>query len=366
MEKTENGTERLRWLDWAKGFAMLLVLIGHSMRDEMRQVSPVLDFFYRAFYIFHMSYFFWLSGYGYRLSRSKGRQPMQILSRRIKKQLPPWVVYTLFIFLVFTLAIRIPAFRGTLEDAGYGGMTFFAYILNTLQANNPWAYHLWFLYVLILLMTILCCVDGMTKGHYTTTVCVGLSVIGLAGLAVRPLLPLGEWWRLVNYLSLYLPMVCLGVLMAEWKLPNRVLWLWGGAGLAYIVVRVLAFSGFSGNSLRLEDPAGRFIVYLLADMLLPGLMMLLNRLFEQGRIARTKAGKKVLLFLGRESMTIYLVHQPFCCAFLGLILYHKLHIPAVPVMIACLIASVLVPLIVTWAVGKMKMIHQRKAGRNNS
>ena len=48
------------------------------------------------------------------------------------------------------------------------------------------------------------------------------------------------------------------------------LWLWGGAGLIYIVVRVVFFSGFSGNSLRVEDLLSRFLIYLLADLLLPG------------------------------------------------------------------------------------------------
>lgn len=360
----KEDAKRISWLDLAKGFAMLLVLIGHSMRDEMRQVSPVLDFLYRAFYIFHMSYFFWLSGYGYRLSRSRGRSPMQILSRRMKKQLPPWVIYTLFVFAVFTLAIRIPKFGETLEDAGYGGMTFLAYALSALQANNPWAYHLWFLYVLMLLMAILCLADGMTRGRHTAAVCVGLSALGLIGLAVRPLLSLGEWWRLVNYISLYLPMVCFGVLMAEWKLPDGALWLWGGAGVVYIVVRVLFFSGFSGNSLRVEDPLGRFLIYLLADLLLPGVMMALNRLFEMEWIGRTKAGKKALQFLGRESMIIYLVHQPFCCAFLGLILYNRLHIPAVPTMIACLIASVLVPWLATVIIGKGKSMIADSKARN--
>ena len=352
MEKKD--AKRIPWLDLAKGFAMLLVLVGHSMRDEMRQVSPVLDFLYRAFYIFHMSYFFWLSGYSYRLSRGRGRSPMQILSRRLKKQLPPWVIYTLLIFAVFTVAIRIPQFSRTLEDAGYGGMTFSAYMLSVLQANNPWAYHLWFLYVLMLLMAILCLADAMARGRHTAAVCVSLIAVGLIGLAVRPLLSLGEWWRLGNYIALYLPMVCLGVLMAEWKLPDRALWLWGGAGLVYIVVRVVYFSGFSGNSLRVEDPLGRFLIYLLADLLLPGVMMALNRLFDKGWIARTKAGKNALQYLGQESMIIYLVHQPFCCAFLGLILYNRIHIPAVPTMIACLVVSVLVSWAATVLIGKGK------------
>ena len=49
-----------------------------------------------------------------------------------------------------------------------------------------------------------------------------------------------------------------------------VCWLWGGAGIVYIAVRALWFSGFSGNSLRTDSPAARLVLYLLADLLLPG------------------------------------------------------------------------------------------------
>ena len=355
MQNPETKNEnRLAWLDLAKGFAMLLVLIGHCMRDEMRQASPVLDFLYRAFYIFHMSYFFWLSGVNYRLSRDKGRPPLQIAVRRLRKQLPPWLIYTLFIFAAFSLAIRIPALRSALEAAGYGALSFPAYLLAAFQANNPWAYHLWFLYVLMLLMILLCLTDAAASGRHTTAVCAGLTALGLAALAVQPLLSLGEWWRLFNYLALYLPMVCLGVLMAKWQLPDGIVWAWGAAGLAYIAVRVVFFSGFSGNSLRIDDPAGRFLIYLLADLLLPGVMMALNRLFDRGWLIRTRAGKKAFRFLGRESMIIYLVHQPFCCAFLGLILYGRLGLPALPVMAVCLAASIAVSWAVSAVLGKIK------------
>lgn len=355
MQNSEmKDGKRLVWLDLAKGFAMLLVLIGHCMRDEMRQVSPVLDFLYRAFYIFHMSYFFWLSGVNYRLSRDKGRPPLQIAARRLKKQFPPWLIYTLFIFAVFSLAICIPALRGILEAAGYGAMSFPDYLLAALQANNPWAYHLWFLYVLLLLTILLCLTDAAFSGRHTTTVCVGLTMLGLAALAIQPMLPLGEWWRLFNYLALYLPMVCLGVLMAKWQLPDGIVWAWGAAGLVYIAVRVMYFSGFSGNSLRIDDLAGRFLIYLLADLLLPGVMMALNRLFDRGWLIRTRAGKRAFRFLGRESMIIYLVHQPFCCAFLGLILYGRLGLPALPVMAVCMVASIAVSWVVSVLLNRIK------------
>ena len=346
-------TNRLAWLDWAKGFAMLLVLIGHSMRDEMRQNAPALDFIYRAAYIFHMSYFFWISGYGYFLSRKRGGAPLAILVRRVKKQLVPWLLYTLLIYAAFMAAMQIPALKTTLKDAGYTPLSPVLYAIQALQANNPWAYHLWFLYVLLVLQAILMASDGLSGGRHTKTVCVILTVLSIVGLAARSCLRLGEWWRLYDYITLYVPMICLGVLMADWKPKPWLVWLWGGLGIVYIVVRAVFFSGFAGNSLRV-DGMERFVIYLLAILLLPGVMMLLNRLFQTQLVPRTRAGKACLSFLGRESMIIYLVHQPFCCAFLGLVLYNRLHLPALVTMAVCLAVSIAVSWIAAKGIAKLK------------
>ena len=342
--QSEKKASRLVWMDVAKGVAMLLVLIGHCMRDEMRTDSAALDMLYRGIYGFHMSWFFWISGYSYRLSRKKGRAPLSIVGRRLKSQFPYWIGYTLFIFLAFSAAIAIPQLGGILESAGYTRLSIGSYLLSAVQANNPWAYHLWFLLILILLTAIVGLADALFGGKCTKAVCAGLIVLGLVGLALRDTVHVGDWWRVYDYLTLYLPLFCIGVLMADWKVPNALIWIWGALGVAFIVVRTAFFSGFSGNSLRVSGWQ-RFAVYLCADLLLPGVMVMLGHIFEKGWFPRTKPVKKFIDFLGRESLAIYLWHQPFCCAFLGMLLYGKLHVPAPVTMAICFAAS----LLVSWA-----------------
>ena len=317
-------------MDTAKGVAMLLVLVGHCMRDEMRLVSPALDYLYRGIYGFHMSWFFWLSGISYALSRAKGRPPLQIAARRLKTQFPYWLGYSLFIFLVFTAAMALPVVGGVLQGAGYETLPLIAYFKDAFLANNPWAYHLWFLYVLIV--------------KRSKAVWVGLIAVSLVGLALRDTVSVGQWWRLYDYLTLYLPLFCLGALMADWEVPDTAARLWGMAGLGYLIVRTAFFSGFSGNSVRVDGMA-RFALYLLADALLPGLMVWLKLIFTRYALPRTALGKSFIGFLGRESLAIYLWHQPFCCAFLGLVLYGRLGLPALVTMAVCFAAS----LGVSWA-----------------
>lgn len=67
----QPAKQRVGWIDLAKGAAILLVLWGHAMRDPMRVENWALDYSYRVIYTFHMAFFFWLSGYVYRMTRGK-------------------------------------------------------------------------------------------------------------------------------------------------------------------------------------------------------------------------------------------------------------------------------------------------------
>ncbi len=353
-------SQRRAWMDTAKGVAMLLVLVGHCMRDEMRTASPALDYLYRGIYGFHMSWFFWLSGISYALSRAKGRPPLQIAARRLKQQFPYWLGYGLFIFLVFTVAMALPVVGNVLRDAGYEALSLGAYLREAFLANNPWAYHLWFLYVLILLTVIVSLCDAALGGKHSRAVWIGLMALSLIGLALRDTVSVGQWWRLYDYVTLYLPLFCLGALMAEWEVPDTAARLWGMAGLGYLIVRTAFFSGFSGNSVRVDGMA-RFALYLLADALLPGLMVWLKLIFTRFCLPRTALGKSFIGFLGRESLAVYLWHQPFCCAFLGLVLYGRLGLPALVTMAVCFAASLGVSWVYVQLRSRLRPLLSRKS-----
>ena len=348
MENEKNG--RLVWIDISKGVAMLLVLVGHSMQDGMRMASPLLDVLYRSIYIFHMTWFFWLSGYSYFVSKKRGSSPLQIAKKRLTIQLPIWILYTFFIFAVFSLTMNSPALKELLAESGFYKVKIGPYALSAIQANNPWSYHLWFLLVLIIITLIVSLADSISDGKNTNAVCVCLIALGIAGLAIRDSLSLGKWWRLYDYLTLYLPVFCLGILMAEMRISDKTAWIWGILGLVYVVIRVRYFSDFSGNSLRVTGWT-RFAVYCAGDVLLPGIMILLGKLFEKGLFPITEYGRRFFGFLGRESLVIYLWHQPFCCAFLGTVLYSRLHLPAIVVMPTCIAAC----LVVTKAIISLKI-----------
>ena len=62
--------------------------------------------------------------------------------------------------------------------------------------------------------------------------------------------------------------------------------------------------------------------------------------------------------LGQNSYTIYILHQPFCCGFMGTLLYNKLNMPGLFVCIVCIGLSFIIPYILIRIINKNKVVAQ--------
>lgn len=332
--------KRVEWIDIAKGIAILMVLYGHCMRDEMRAISPVLDYTYRIAYIFHMSFFFWLSGYSYEMGRNAFHKEYNgsFLLKKVKKQLLPWVAYTIFIYIAFICAMSLGNTAAVLKNAGYERLAFLSYFGRCLLANNRWAYHLWFIYVLFLITVIVFYVEKLLPQKIAYT---GLIVLSIVGIITLRLINLGECERLLNYLFRYTVFYLLGILMYGHldDIPyQRAL---GVFGVAYILLRGFLWSGFLGNNVQTGKMWSDILVDNASFIFLPFSFLVLHKVSAM-LSKRANWRTDALKWCGRESFMIYLFHQPFCCAFLGTMLYNKLHIPAIVTMAVCCVVSIAV------------------------
>lgn len=345
----QPAKQRVGWIDLAKGAAILLVLWGHAMRDPMRVENWALDYSYRVIYTFHMAFFFWLSGYVYRMT--KGEPTLAavrlFLKKKLKKQLLPWLAYSLCCYAAFAVALRIPAAASILASAGYGGgvsLPFF--LLRCFQGDNIYAFHLWFIYTLFLIAALVAVAEcaSVRCGGTAAAARGGLFVLALLGVALvrMELLPLGGWAGLARYVCTYLPFYLLGMWMQGMHLARKWKLCWCFAGLTYIFIRASFFSGWAGDAIQAPSVPAELLIRYLSYLLLPGVMLVFCSLCR-----RLHAGAAAFLAaLGRSSFTIYLLHQPFCCAFLGSALYTKLGLPALVVILICLAASIVLPLMV--------------------
>lgn len=141
---TVSDTGRLYWLDMAKGYAIILVVIGHTLRGLMEEGILAKDGIWswvdNAIYSFHMPLFFALSAYLFG-QKHVAAPVWREIHRRVSRLAVPFLIWT-YVFL----ALR--SLAGYLF--GDGEMNWAA----LLQLPLPPVLHMWFLWVLMVLSTV--------------------------------------------------------------------------------------------------------------------------------------------------------------------------------------------------------------------
>ena len=138
--KEEN---RIKWVDYYKAFACLLVVIGHLIQslqksniDNYKNISEFLNWF---IYLFHMPAFFAISGY---LFFKKNKHNFKFKFKEYKKNIltkfinlgvPYIIFYLVFLFINITFSNSVNTIKGSKELIGI--------------INNPMPPY-WFLYSL--------------------------------------------------------------------------------------------------------------------------------------------------------------------------------------------------------------------------
>ena len=82
-------TKRIDWIDAAKGFAILLVMMGHS--DPPEVVMTWL-------YTFHVPLFFFLSGYVFKIKN--GENFLSFVRRKIFTLVVPMILFSIVSILI--------------------------------------------------------------------------------------------------------------------------------------------------------------------------------------------------------------------------------------------------------------------------
>lgn len=74
------AAKRIEWLDLCKGFAIILVVLGHVIDGAtMYKNVSWLQTVFKAVYSFHMPLFFFLSGIAYSLTRNRKQNIVNLL-----------------------------------------------------------------------------------------------------------------------------------------------------------------------------------------------------------------------------------------------------------------------------------------------
>ena len=69
--------ERIAWVDFAKGFAIILVVLGHLIHNDLQ----------RLIFVFHMPFFFVMAGYLMNFEKWGGEKNYKAFSMKLFKRL---------------------------------------------------------------------------------------------------------------------------------------------------------------------------------------------------------------------------------------------------------------------------------------
>ena len=327
-------SERVTYVDIAKGFVLLLVIFGHTFRDSMREAYYWCDFLYLFLYKFHGSGLFLLSGMTYAIvvQKYKSLSSLQFIKKKSKSILLPWFSYSVLIYIIFFAVSKVPMLSGALGDKGV--VSPIEYLQLMLYNQNPYSFHLWYLNTLFLLSIFTFFIDKFLEDNNSKNLKLVL-IIAIPAIASTVAQP----WHLVTKGFVYqLPYFLIGTLINRESIENSNR-KWMTAGLLSAILLAIHTILESGYDL---STIGNVVIFYIENILAV--------LVAFGIIALCYTFSNKLGFIekiGRNSMVYYLYHQPFCCAFLGAFLYDKLNVPVLPVIAVCMVMSISVPYLIS-------------------
>lgn len=271
------GKKHLDWIDYAKGIAILLVVIGHAFPDASAEggvENEFLRMFRDVIYQFHMPLLFFISGMltGKILRLETMRVRYGYVKDRAKRLLVPYFSVAVF-YLPFKIALS--SFANQPYDI--------TGIWKILLGENPDG-GLWFLYALFLIQSIMC----LFVSEKNLVVSLIMSVV-IALLIVW----MDTRWYWVDDAIFYLCFVIVGLWYANSSLYNKPInMLYMVAFLALFVVSLTVFFMTKSSYCKLSSG-------FLGSLLVIGI----SKMIETGNVV-----SGALKTLGQYTMDIYIFH----------------------------------------------------------
>jgi fucose 4-O-acetylase-like acetyltransferase len=193
LHATSQSSERVSWVDYAKGLGIFLVVVGHVLRGVRSAGvvpdSPLALYVDSWIYAFHMPLFFFLSGVF--LERAAARPPRRFFSDKLATIAWPYLVWSLV--------------QGSMQAAMSGYTNQPVRFVDLWRVIYEPQMQYWFLYVLMLGQMLYFLIRRARLGA------LGFVAFATAFLATTGWLDLGSWGVLFM-LRTHLIYIALGVL----------------------------------------------------------------------------------------------------------------------------------------------------------
>lgn len=324
---------RINWIDAGKGIGILLVVFGHSLRDSMMNSSMVCNAIYTMIYAVHMPFLMYLSGYMFAVKSDsylkKGIKEYGLL--KVNKLMKPYLVYAVIVYAVIRIAFQNETIGNILTLAGYQKENFSQFALGLLSGENAYSFHLWYIYCLAVLSILGFVIWKITDTNSMVMfreriVCAFIIVVVLYTILVSRKINAP---RIISAATSMFPWYFMGCLRFTDRFSKK-------ASLCSGIISISVIVLYSFQLIPISVNAYRVIKYVLVT----------GAIFGMVALSKAFSNSNMLSYLGTNSMVIYLFHQPFIAAGIGIVTYDYLKIPMCISIVLTTIASIVLPLII--------------------
>lgn len=333
---------RIKWIDVGKGIGILLVVFGHAFRDGMRSDYFVCNALYTFVYSFHMPLLMYLSGYMFAKKSEhyleQGAKKYCIL--KIRKLMKPYIVYAVAVYLIVLICFKFPFIENLLMIAGYREISVFEFLIGVISGENPYSFHLWYIYSLAVLSILSFIIwkitvpaDKRKIREPVILVCIICVIFFSVFISERLNSP-----RIVSAVRGMFPWYFIGCLRCTDRVQKKASRIFGSIALILLGLFCFGIIPFSSSVYT-------FIKY----------PLILGAIFGTVMLAQKISSSKVLSYLGRNSMFIYLFHQPFIAAGSGVFFYDLLGLPVAVSVLLTFILSIVLPLAIDKILERLKL-----------
>ena len=343
--------QRVEWIDIAKGIVMLLVIVGHTMTTPIRYANKVNYDIYSLIYFFHMPLMFYLSGrtFGMFMNRNIEYTPQMWFKKKWHTLMTPFVVYAVLVYFIFTVGNMVPGLASVLTKEGYGRQSVTHWLVGmiTMQGDDLYCIHLWFIYALFLMNIFSYFTTKYIKNNHKVV----LFVISYAFLCLRILFLDINYWGIINlFMKCYFWFV-FGTYVDISKLVKT--WIgriWTVVGCAYAWFFINNYGGYRDEIQSWCIPVVFGKGVFVSDVLLEVFKDVADIGIMIGviSIAGCLRGivKRFFVYTGKNSYGIYLFHQPFFASGCGAILYSVVGLPVTIAIFITFALCYIVPIVI--------------------
>ena len=156
MEISENSKSRESFVEIARGIGIILVVLEHAISKEMAAHNQIADVSRFFIYTVHMPLFIFLSGYLFEKNLPKylHSSTLAYLERKFSSLMIPYLSFSVLNYLIVAVGLEIPIISKILTNQGYVIHSIWSSVFSILTYTNHLDGHLWFCYLLFLLLLI--------------------------------------------------------------------------------------------------------------------------------------------------------------------------------------------------------------------